>query len=229
MKRIVVVEDNEDLLDEVLFHLGRHAGYHVTGVSDGQALEAHLAREETDIVVLDLGLPGEDGLAIAQRLKQRANLGIIMLTARGSLDDRIEGLNSGADVYLVKPVDMRELAAVVESVYRRLPAQPADDPGWVLFPTRWELRTPDGTMLTLTSSENRVLHALAEAGGETVSRQELVAAQGKSGLDFDFRHLESIISRMRRKLAPYAGSEKSPLRAARGIGYAFIDRIYVEN
>ncbi|WP_334156675.1 response regulator transcription factor [Oryzomicrobium sp.] len=229
MKRIIVVEDNADLLDEVVFHLRHQTGHQISGAGDARSLYALLDAEGADLVILDLGLPDEDGLEVARKLQQRPNLGLVMLTARGSLDDRVQGLLAGADNYLVKPVDMRELAAVVESVLRRLPFPTALAAGaWVLYPTRWQLRAPNGTLLPLTSSENRVLHALAEAGGETVSRQELVTAQGKTGLDFDFRHLESIVSRMRRKLDPHVPSGKSPLKAARGIGYAFIDPILIE-
>lgn len=232
MKRIVVVEDNADLLDEVLFHLGREPGWSVAGVGDGKALDALLASQGADVLVLDLGLPGEDGLQIARRLA-RPDLGIVMLTARGALDQRITGLESGADAYLVKPVNMRELAAVVHSVCRRLPAADAPvaaaaDAAWVFYPARWQLQAPGGELLTLTAAENRVMQALAESAGAAVPRQQLAATQGKVSFDFDFRRLESTISRLRRKLEASNGERESPLRAARGVGYAFIDRIRIE-
>src|SRR5690606_2100697 len=126
---------NPDLLDELAFHL-RRQGHGVAALPDGVALDAHLAGAEVDVLVLDLGLPGEDGLSIARRLRRtQPGIAIAMLTARGQLDDRLLGLNSGADIYLVKPVDMRELSAVVESLYRRVhrvAAPPDQPPGWRL-------------------------------------------------------------------------------------------------
>lgn len=227
MKHIVVVEDNEDLLDEVLFHLGRQAAYQVSGARDGRELDACLAAHPADVVVLDLGLPGEDGLTIARRLRDQPGLGIVMLTARGGLEDRVTGLETGADAYLVKPVDMRELVAVVDSVLRRLPPrEEVPEEGWVFYPARWQVRSPGGTLQTLTAAENRVLQVLAEAAGQTVPRHQLASVQGKPALDFDYRRLESTISRLRRKLD--AGDGESPVRAARGQGYAFIDRIRIK-
>lgn len=235
MKRIVVVEDNEDLLEEVVFHLSLQPDSEVLGVRDGKGLDACLALRDIDIVILDLGLPGEDGLQIARRLRGRPGLGIIMLTARGSVGQRVIGLETGADAYLVKPVDMRELAAVVDSLFRRLsPSAETPDEGWVFYPGRWQVRSPGGVVQTLTAAENRVLQILAEAAGRTVSRQELASVQGKPALDFDYRRLESTISRLRRKLESVtetqdsSDSSDSPLRAARGLGYAFIDKIRIE-
>ena len=232
MKHIVVVEDNEDLLDEVVFHLGRQPDYAVYSARDGRELDACLAAHPVDVVVLDLGLPGEDGVEIARRLHPRDTvLGIVMLTARGTLDERIVGLQTGADAYLVKPVDMRELVAVIESVHRRLgkSADPlplaVEDQCWVFYPLRWQVRAPDGQMHELTAAESRILRLLAESGGQTVSRQSLAAVEGLAALDFDYRRLESTISRLRRKLSR---SGQSPLRAARGQGYAFTNWLRIE-
>ncbi len=233
MKKVLVVEDNEDLLDEVFFHLGRQPGYSVFAARDGSELDACLAAQTIDVVVLDLGLPGEDGIDIARRLRRDTALGIVMLTARGSMDDRIDGLQTGADAYLVKPVDMRELVAVIDSVHRRLCdcAQPApppeEDSGWVFYPLRWQVRTPGGELQALTATETRLLQALAEAGGQTVARQTLAEVEGFAALDFDYRRLEATVSRLRRKLS--AAGEASPLRAARGQGYAFVGRIRIEH
>ena len=231
MKHIVVVEDNEDLLDEVVFHLERQPDYAVYAARDGRELDACLAAHPVEVVVLDLGLPGEDGVDISRRLHRNTALGIVMLTARGTLDERIVGLQTGADAYLVKPVDMRELVAVIESVHRRLchcaEPLPADEEEqcWVFYPLRWQVRAPDGQMHGLTAAESRILHVLAESGGQTVSRQSLVAVEGLAALDFDYRRLESTISRLRRKLSR---DGQSPLRAARGLGYAFTDRLRIE-
>ena len=165
MIHIAVVEDNEDLRDEVVFHLGR-MGHCVTGLPDGTALDRHLASQPTDVLVLDLGLPGEDGVSIARRLAvSHPRLAIAMLTARGQLEDRLVGLESGADIYLVKPVDMRELSAVCESLYRRLhrvdvPERPAE--GWQLDMQSLELVPPGGApgLHQIISSNGVLLAAL---------------------------------------------------------------------
>lgn len=223
MIHIAVVEDNEDLRDEVVFHLGR-MGHCVTGLPDGTALDRHLASQPTDVLVLDLGLPGEDGVSIARRLAvSHPRLAIAMLTARGQLEDRLVGLESGADIYLVKPVDMRELSAVCESLYRRLhrvdvPERPAE--GWQLDVQSLELLPPGGAAILLTPTEFKLMKVLAEAAPEPARRGDLAAAMGHPELDFDFRRLETALSRLRRKIEMRSG-EAATLRSARNVGYVF--------
>ena len=232
MKHVVVVEDNEDLLDEVVFHLGRQPDYTVYAARDGRELDDCLARHAVDVLVLDLGLPGEDGIEIARRVRRQTVPGIVMLTARGALHERIKGLQTGADAYLVKPVDMRELVAVIDSVHRRLvdccqsrPVTPSEG-SWVFYPRRWQICTPKGHLHILTATESRIIQTLVEAGGQVVARHTLVAVEGLAALDFDYRRLESTVSRLRRKLT--SGGDTSPLRAARGQGYAFTERIEID-
>jgi DNA-binding response OmpR family regulator len=120
MTRIGLIEDNIEYRDNLAFFL-RREGFDVVFESDGHAIDLTLAQHPCDLILLDLGLPYEDGLAIAQRLRaQQPALGIVMLTARGSLDERLSGMRDGADAYLVKPVDFRELMAVLKSLLRRL-------------------------------------------------------------------------------------------------------------
>ncbi|EHP40770.1 two component transcriptional regulator [Cupriavidus basilensis OR16] len=117
---IALVEDNERLRTELVFHL-THAGYAVAGLPDGAALDAHLAGRPCRVLVLDLGLPDEDGLSICERLRRtRPDLGIIMLTARGMAHHRLAGLRGGADAYLVKPARTEELLLVIANLLRRL-------------------------------------------------------------------------------------------------------------
>ena len=135
MLTVAIVEDNADVLDDVLFNLGR-MGFQASGFTDGAALDAALATGQVwPVLVLDLGLPGEDGLSIARRLRQSyPAVGIIALTARGRLDDRVAGLNEGFDLYLVKPVDMVELAAAIRAVARRVTQIGLTTPQWRLNP-----------------------------------------------------------------------------------------------
>lgn len=226
MIHVALVEDNPDLREEVAFHLSR-AGHDVTGLPDGVALDAHLASSPVDVLILDLGLPGEDGLAIAERLRAaRPQLPIAMLTARGQVEDRVLGLKTGADIYLVKPVDMRELAAVVESLYRRLqrdPATagpPAEAPLWRLDAYTMELRSPTHESVMLTPTEFNLLRELAQVAPEPVPRAKLAAAIGHPEPDFDFRRLETAMSRLRKKIDARC-SEGGALRSARNLGYVF--------
>lgn len=150
-------------------------------------------------------------------------LAIAMLTARGQLEDRLVGLESGADIYLVKPVDMRELSAVCESLYRRLhrvdvPERPAE--GWQLDMQSLELVPPGGAAILLTPTEFKLMKVLAEAAPEPARRGDLAAAMGHPELDFDFRRLETALSRLRRKIEMRSG-EAATLRSARNVGYVF--------
>ena len=217
---VAVVEDNPDLLDDLRFNL-ELAGFAVATLGDGAALDQHLARETVDVLVLDLGLPGEDGLSIARRLQHsHPELPIVMLTARIATIDRISGYEEGAASYLCKPVHMGELAAVVASVARRSRRPVAAQTVWELDQAALLLRGPDDRVIALTGMEAKVLATLATAPLRQASRHQLIQALSPDVRHFDERRLEACISRLRRKLAPHgAVSAKAPLKAIRGGGY----------
>lgn len=220
MTRIGLIEDNLDYRTEVAFHL-RRAGFEIALESDGVGIDAQLADCPCDLLVLDLGLPVEDGLLIARRLRrQQPWLGIVMLTARGSLDDRLSGFEEGADAYLVKPVDMRELVGTLHSVQRRLTAAAPPSEAWSLDPNTLSISSPSGELIAVTATEMDLLKRLAEASPEPVSRETLAAALGHPEPDFDYRRLEVAFSRLRKKIETVTAGE-SPIRAARGRGYVF--------
>ena len=220
MTRVGLIEDNLDYRAEVAFHLRRN-GFEIALENDGTGIDAQLAACPCDLLVLDLGLPVEDGLVIARRLRQqKAGLGIVMLTARGSLDDRLAGLEEGADAYLVKPIDMRELVATLHSVQRRLTAAAPPSEAWSLIPDTLSICSPAGETIALTATEMDLLKCLAAAAPEPVSREGLAAAIGHSEPDFDYRRLEVSFSRLRKKIETATAGE-SPIRASRGRGYVF--------
>lgn len=227
--RVGLVEDNEDFRAEVAFHLER-AGFSIALTSDGRDIDAHLQQTPCDLLVLDLRLPGEDGLAIARRLrKSHPWLGIVMLTARGTLDDRLVGLGEGADAYLAKPVDMRELVVVLHNTGRRLSAKPHDEQPsrpWVLFPSMLRLLSPSGRSVSLTVKELELLKLLGAARGAPVSRQALAKALGYLNPDFDNRRLEVAFSRLRQKIEEVEPGSQV-IRAARGQGYLFAGALEV--
>lgn len=228
--RVGLVEDNEDFRAEVAFHL-RRAGFEIALESDGADIDAQFAQSPCDLLVLDLGLPAEDGLLIAQRLRRlHPRLGIVMLTARGALDDRLAGLQQGADAYLTKPTDMRELVAVMLSVQRRLEAGGEPAPAerfWRLQPVTMTLVTPDGKTINLTANEIWLLKQLGETGADPVSRKALAEAIGQATPNFDDRRLEVAFSRLRQKMAAVAPGE-DVIKAARGRGYLFAARLIID-
>lgn len=220
---IAIIEDNLDLLDDLVFNLA-HRGFAPDGFDSGEAFDAALSAGCPWLVlILDLGLPGEDGLSIARRLRNsQPGLGIVMLTARGKLEDRIQGLADGADSYLCKPVDMDELAMTVRAVMRRVaPIQGAAGTDiWTLDIAGYCLVRPDGRRIPLGYADLLIIKTLAAASGMPVDRDQLVVAIGKDPDVYDMRAMEMTMSRLRKKLG-----EDSPITAARGKGYVFSARI----
>lgn len=207
----VVVEDSPRLRSDLVFYLQR-AGMVCIGVADGKALDQHLAHHTCDVVVLDLGLPGEDGLHIAQRLANNTRLGLVILTARNQLEDRLAGWESGAHVYLVKPIPLPEVAAVVTSVYRRLNPKPSvDTQTWHFYPQRHELISPKGTIFPLTYRETLLLSALVEAPQQQIPRS--LASEQNTGASLD-----ALVHRLRRKLKDH----DDPIRTVYGAGFVFV-------
>ncbi len=223
MTRIAVVEDNSDLLDDTCFEL-QHAGFEVQGVANGRSLRALLPRFAPHIVLLDLGLPDEDGLALAGWLRStQPQLGIVMLTARTARQDRLAGHAEGADHYLCKPVDAEELVAVLRALERRLMLPQAAQ--WVLDTRLLQLHSPQGHCMALNVAELGILGALARLPRRQASRRELVEALGEDWLLYDERRLEAVISRLRRKIADTTGAD-APLRTLRGFGYTFLESLH---
>lgn len=221
---VVVIEDHDDLREELVLHLDC-AGYAAIGLPNGSTLDCHLHNHTCHIIVLDVGLPGEDGLSLCKRVRSMwPSIGVVLLTARGLPQDRLLGLQSQADAYLVKPTPPDELLAVVANLSLRLrrmdqnAVSKKNETFWCFSPQTLQLTIPDGAAITLTHNESTLLQTLIKCGPGPASRRELVEALGGSYLDFDERRLEIGMSRLRRKLL--AGSNGAEvIRAARGVGY----------
>ena len=227
MNRIGLVEDNLDYREEVAFTL-RLAAFEIAFECDGRDIDAQLVRTPCDLLLLDWSLPQEDGLTIARRVRVKwPAIGIVMLTARGDMKDRVSGLRDGADAYLVKPVDFRELIATLHSLQRRL-REPSVTPSaaWILRKDQLLLDSPEGVSSVLTPSEVQLLTALALHAPQAASRDSLIRALGYSPWDFDSRRLELAMSRLRRKLQAQ-GAPPSLIRAVRNQGYLFAATIQV--
>ncbi len=234
--RILVVDDDAGIRTLVSEYLAEH-GYEVDVAADAHAMAVSTERRMPDLVVLDVMMPGEDGLAICKRIAKAGGPSIIMLSAMGEEADRVIGLELGADDYLPKPCNPRELLARVRAVLRRR-GEHRDQPttlgstcefdGWRLNLTRHELRSPDNAVVNLTTGEYQLLRALVEHPRRVLSRFQLLEyARGPDSEAFD-RAMDVQISRLRKKLqdgrlADAAGEEL--IRTVRNEGYIFDARV----
>lgn len=225
MARIAVVEDEVALREDIALYL-RAEGHDVLQAGSGEEFDT-LPADGVDIVVLDVNLPGESGFAIAARLRRSSDVGIIMLTARRLEDDRLTGLDSGADIYLAKPVSLRELAAHVRALGRRLAreapvAEPAAEapPSWLLDQTAWCLTAPNGAGVQLSNLEMRFLARLAESPDAPVERDVLALAVYGTPLDHDSRALDALVRRLRTKIERTVGAAL-PVQTLYASGFRF--------
>ncbi|MFV3316406.1 response regulator [Pseudomonas sp. NY15374] len=210
MSTTLLVVDDDDEIRELLCDYLTDAGYYVLAAADGEQMRQQMARHKVELVVLDLMLPGEDGLSLCRQLQAQPGLAVIMLSAKGSTLDRIIGLEVGADDYLSKPFEPRELIARIKAVLRR-PQRldtPSEEPasqaqqfaGFSLDHIKRLLTHPDGQALTLPRSDYRVLRELLEANNRVVSRDHLTrSAFGRDHLPDD-RSVDMCISRLRQHL-----------------------------
>lgn len=225
--RVALVDDEPDFRQPVARYL-RKRGMTVHEAGSVEDLMPMLADIAPNIILLDVTLPGESGRDALQRLREDTGAGVIMVTAHGGLEDRIDGLTRGADGYLCKPVSMRELEAVVLSVWRRMgqdtagaepPASPAVDAEWIFDADAWTLASPDGERVRLSAAEYGVISLLTVTPGQPVPRDHLFVALRKTQSGPDDRSVDLLVSRLRRKFSTSAF--KPPIQSVRGIGYVF--------
>ena len=229
--RIYVVDDEAPTRDMIVDYLALN-GYCARGFEGGQAFREALAETPPDLAVLDLNMPGEDGLSIVRHLKAGTDVPVIMLTATASLVDRVVGLELGADDYLAKPCELRELLARVRSVLRRSAAaramaHEAPPPRReVRFGTKWldldtqSLRDESGDEIVLVQSEFSLLKAFAENPRRVLSRERLLdLASARDSDPFD-RAVDVRITRIRRKIEPDP-AHPTVIKTVRGAGYIF--------
>lgn len=223
--RLLVVDDEPELRALLKRYLTEQ-GYQVTAVADGVAMRQHLDKHGVDLVILDLMLPGEDGLSLARHLREKGDLSIIMLSARGEEVDRIVGLEMGADDYLAKPFNPRELLARVRAVMRRGRERRSRDQSDSLRFGPFALNlfshklSRDGEEIPLTAGEFELLRIFAQHPNAVLSRDRLLdLTKGYERSPFD-RSIDVRVNRLRRKIEPDA-SEPTYLRTIWGAGYLF--------
>lgn len=230
--KLLIVDDDREIRDLLARFLQKH-GYAVAAAADGAAMMRTLETERFDLVVLDVMMPGEDGLSLCRRVRAAGDQPVIMLTALGEDTDRIVGLEMGADDYLAKPFNPRELLARIKAVLRRTGARPRpmDVSGdclqfedWRLDLGRRELRTPDDVVLSLTAGEFDLLAAFAQNPQRVLSRDRLLdLTKGRAGTPFD-RSIDVQLSRLRRKIED---DPKEPrlIKTVRSGGYIFTPQV----
>ena len=233
---ILVVDDDPDIRELLEDYLGDQ-GYRVVALATADAFRKALAEQEPDVVLLDVGLPGEDGLSLARHVREHYDVGIIMVSGAGETVDRIVGLEVGADDYLAKPFDPRELHARVKSVLRRYKQKPdkglsgeergGGKPRCVRFGVglldldRCQLSDADGKEIPITAMEFELLKVLAERPNRPLSRDQLLNLTQNRDWDPYDRSIDIRIARLRRKIEP--DPEKPVfLKTVRGMGYMFV-------
>jgi two-component system, OmpR family, response regulator len=211
--RVLVVEDAEAIRTAVLAGLGA-AGFAASGRADGRELEQDLASVRPDLVVLDVMLPGRDGFALLEVVRRQCDAGVVMLTARDAVDDRLRGLHGGADDYVVKPFALAELVARVTAVLRRLGRTPsAVEVGDLVVDAEAGSVQRAGAPIELTATELRLLDYLAAQRGRVVSKGQILSRVW-GYTDYDPNLVEVHVSALRRKLG-----EPRLLHTVRGLGY----------
>ena len=226
--RILVVDDDSELRALLQRFLTEH-GYHVRAADGGQAMDAALQRDPADVIVLDLMMPGEDGLAILRRLRAAGEqTPVIMLTARGDPIDRVLGLEMGADDYLAKPFLPRELVARIAALLRRLgPERTMNRDDMVVvgpFTINFSAMTVsrDGDVLPLSSREYALLSALARSPGRPLSRAQLIDRALGRDAEVTDRAIDVQVARLRRAIGDDAANPRH-IRTIWGVGYVLTD------
>ena len=229
LAHILAIDDDSMLREAIVEYLGKYE-FRVTAVADGRAMQAVLAHEVVDLVVLDLKLQTEDGMALARRLRDESAIPIIMLTARGEEADRVMGLELGADDYLTKPFSPRELLARIRAVLRRRRAEMHQGrpegirayrfDGWELNLNTRRLKARDGKAVRLSNGEFSLLVVLLGATNRILSRDQLLDMSRLHSDDVYNRSVNTQIMRLRRKLETDPANPRYIL-TERGVGYVF--------
>ena len=230
---IAALDDEIDITLLLAHYLQSH-GLRVTQVHDGPSLMTLMDTDPPDLVLLDLGLPGEDGFSIARRIRENWHCGLVIVTGRADSVDKVVGLEVGADDYVTKPFDLRELVARVKAVLRRLTPDTPGSPvpasgcadrllfaGWQLDTAAHSLRSPQGEPVPLTGGEFDLLQAFARHPGRVLSRDFLLEqTRGREAAPFD-RTIDVQVGRLRKKIEADA-DDPQLIKSVRGAGYILV-------
>lgn len=235
---IAVLDDEVDITQLLANYLKGH-GFRVSQLHNGRALMELMQADPPELVLLDLGLPGEDGFVIARQLREHFRCGLVIVTGRGDAVDKVVGLEIGADDYITKPFDLRELVARIKAVLRRLAPPPVPEvapaarapertrlrfAGWELDTAARRLTGPDGAETQLTTGEFDLLAVFAHHPGRVLSRDFLLeSTRGREAAPFD-RTIDVLVGRLRKKLEADA-EDPQLIKSVRGAGYLFVPAV----
>jgi len=229
-RRIIIVENDHELGDGLMKFLGIF-GYEVLAV--GSALEFYRAIEQYDccLAIIDVGLPDQNGLLLVEYLRNNSDMYILMLISKQMIDDKLTCYRAGADMLLEKPVDFRELSAILGNIFDRIgsperaaqpqanhPAKTPEGVSWKIMRDGWALISPKGESISLTLKEFKFLLSLSNTSAMAVSRKELLKTLEYQNDEYGHRALESLVHRLRNKTATLGSS---PIKTAHGVGYSF--------
>lgn len=232
----ILIVDDDDAIRDLLHEFLKKRGMHVSVARDSEEMQAVMARAPIDLLILDVMLPGKSGMEICREIRMHSRVPIIMLTAISETTDRVVGLEMGADDYVSKPFDPRELLARVRAVLRRLDGAGPDrrvEPkiykfaGWSMDCSRRRLVSPDEVRVELTTGEFNLLEALVKSAQRMLSRDQLQELAGSSTAYGYDRSVDILISRLRRKMEDDSRSPKLIL-TIRGGGYQFVPEVTSE-
>jgi len=232
-EEILVVDDDPRVRDLLSRYL-EGEGYKVASVEHGDAMRCHLTDNPVDLVILDLTLPGEDGLSLARELRAASDIAIIMITGKGDPIDRVVGLEIGADDYIPKPFELREVLARIRAVLRRAanrtteastieapsPSGCVGFAGWRFDPAKRELHNPNGEMVSLSTGEFDLLATFLQHPTRVLNRDQLLnLLRGQDWSPFD-RSIDTQVGRLRKKIERDPGNPDL-IKTVRGVGYVF--------
>jgi two-component system OmpR family response regulator len=236
--RIIIVDDEEAILKCVKTYLTQQ-GYEVTAAGSASQFYQHILTGSYALAIIDLGLPDQDGLVLAEYARKNTDMRIIIFTGRASIDDHLSAQNAGADLYLVKPVDLRELSATIAALLSRveapsIPKQTLDhdkqrelttEP-WRLVSSKRILKSPQGNEIYLTSKEFDLITQLTINHQALHHHVELIVRLGYHNYELGRKSLRSLVNRLRKKIE--FNNTKSPIQTYQGMGYIFLANITIE-
>ncbi len=238
---VIIAEDDLSIRKCIVQYL-TFVGYDVTGVGSALELYKHIAINSYQVAILDIGLPDQSGIALCEYLRNNTDMRIIMLTGRSTIEDKLAGYNSGADIYLVKPVDFRELSASISNLLKRrdvvmqTPLQPTGGSEakfvseknkrlWKLDRAEWSLYNPDGKMIKLTSKEFEFMNCFISNSHKNITRKEIMSILDYEHNEYGKRALESLVHRLRHKIDI---NGTSPIKTVFGVGFNFAEELLIE-
>ena len=231
-RRVIVVEDDKDFRDSMVEYL-LLKGLDVTGVESALEFYASMSLQKYDLAVLDIGLPDQNGLVLAEYIRNNTEMRIVILTAQSSLESKINAYTLGADIYMVKPIDFSELSASIYSILRRLeaslglpqsrgsaePVSEKQKTRWRLVRSNWTLCSPEGEEIKLTAKEFDLFEQLALSSNAVVLRQDFLTALGYENNEHGNRSLDALVHRLRLKKSGLKYT--IPIKTSHGSGYSF--------